>query len=178
MPLLARPLPLRADPVQDRGPILIEDTERFCRKVLHDYATSTGSHYQADDEDDAISYLLGIVWRLPALYDSKPRDVSFSTYAYRILSVRCVSELRDRAGRTRWQFGTHTYERERPTILHLDQPQADDHTRTLGETLAVLDSRLEADRDSTVEWLEQSRDREAANDKRILADPLAQPNAA
>jgi len=171
MPLLAPPEPSRNATrgpngsirlVDNNGNVLLEDIEAFCRRVLHDYARHNSAHYNASDEEDAVAYLLGIIWRLPTLYERKPRNVNFRTYAYRLLSIKCAQELRERLGRTRWTFGDGTtYERETPIVLHLDAPTTEGDPGTLGDSIGIRDPRLEDDRDTAARRLLNSRTSEA-----------------
>src|SRR5262245_11295644 len=106
--------------------------------ALHDVAdaqalvgaviTRSGLSLSADEHEDLAEYLLVELWKLSLRYE--PGAGRFSSYATGILKRRVVDWKRSRYGRTRWQFAGYTYERPRPQVVSLDDP---DHDR-LGET--------------------------------------------
>ncbi len=151
------------------------DMEKLCRKAFGDYVRATKSYYRVDHEEDAISYLLGIAWRLPELYEAKARSVSFVTYSYRLLRLRCTDWQRETHGRTRWQFSSHTYEREpRIAPLSLDGPApgAADNVR-LGELIADGAGDRATDRLSPHDGLLGRGDRELARDQALIRAAVA-----
>lgn len=110
----------------------VNDTEALCRRVLDNHLRRTRAHLRPHDYDDAIAYLLTTAWEISQRYDPT-RGTTFSTYAYRLLALRCIDWRRDQEGRTRWQFANTTHERPRIDPLSLDHPDPNGHQ--LGDTL-------------------------------------------
>lgn len=159
-----------------------EDAEDLARRVLANYCRRTHSKLNPADTEDALAYLIATAWELAEFHYDPKRGGRFDSYAYSILSFRVTDWLRGDEGRTRWQFATHTYEPERPTVLSLDGPA---HTAgderapvRLGELVAVHDSRDATDSAAALERLERERHRHRARDKHALRQRLSEATAA
>lgn len=89
----------------------IRDVEAFCAELI---PASTSR----EDREDLHAYLIETCWELSLHH--KPGTRSFSARAGQILRQRRHDWQRQRNGRTRWQFATHTYERPRPILVSHD----------------------------------------------------------
>jgi hypothetical protein len=76
-----------------------------------------------DDHDECISFLLEQLVRLAYRYDPTAKGArDFAGFAaYRLRVFGLADYLRSTRGRTVWQFSTHTYQREIPVLLSLDE---------------------------------------------------------
>lgn len=113
----------------------VTDAENLCHRILNNHLRRTRAHLRPYDHEDAIAYLLTTIWELSERYDPTRTTVSFSTYAYRLLTLRCVDWRRNQEGRTRWQFDSHTHERQRNDPLSLDHQTTGGHR--LADTLTT-----------------------------------------
>src|SRR5439155_23205799 len=103
------------------------DAEALCRKALDNSLRRNNQHLDWTRREDALAYLIGVAWEFSERWDPD-RGLSFSTAAYRLVTLRLVDHFRADLGRTRWQFGPnaqHTWrgqtrERQRPIVFSLD----------------------------------------------------------
>ena len=143
----------------------LEDVEAVCTKAARRFADQNCGHLAEQDFQGLVAFLVVSVWRMSERYDPA-LSTSFAAIARNRLGNRCVDWLRIYAGRTRWQFGTHTYESQSsPNVLavSLDAPTGTDGL-SLDESVGAVDSDLEAgsgpdpfggllnDRDSEAPW--------------------------
>ena len=111
------------------------DVEKLSRKVLENHLRKTQSTLTEHDYDDALAYLVATTWELSQRYNPD-KGPAFSTYAWRLLSLRIVDWRREHHGRNKWTFSTHTHTRQLTQPLSLDHHHAADGT-TLGDTLTA-----------------------------------------
>jgi DNA-directed RNA polymerase specialized sigma24 family protein len=105
----------------------VDDASRFVASIV----TRSNLRLSYHDAEDLHQYLLGEAWKLSLRY--KPGGGSFSSFAGTTRRLRVVDWTRQRNGRTVWKFANHTYERERPQLVSLDDPERDH----LGTSLAA-----------------------------------------
>ena len=149
----------------------IDDVEAFCRRVVDAHLSSTRTHLRRDDADDLLAYTIELAWEISQRFD-KTCGVSFSTYAYRLLRVRCVDWMRQRYGRTKWTFGDGTvHTRERPEALSLDAPDSDGDR--LGDAIADSSSDNPASRAAAFSGLVDERGGSFARDLDEIRRALA-----
>jgi hypothetical protein len=131
----------------------VDDAAKFVAAI----ATRSGLKLSYHDREDLEQFLLVECWKL-----SRERQwrSSFAGCFAPILRLRVVDWQRQRFGRTRWQFSGHTYERERPQLVSLDDARRDQ----LGASLAAGTSDPPASSDPDLERLLGARDRERAWD--------------
>jgi hypothetical protein len=113
----------------------IPDVEALCSRAARNWATKTEARLSTDDFESLISFLIAAVWRMSERYDPG-RSSSFKAIVHGRLGNRCVDWIRTHRGRTRWQFAEHTYEREIPRAVSLDQSFDGD---PLGASLGAVD---------------------------------------
>jgi DNA-directed RNA polymerase specialized sigma24 family protein len=88
--------------------------------------------------------LFEVAWRAADRYDAERGSVTFATFLYATAQRRIVDYLRSSRGRTRWQFAGHTYERERPQVVSLDELDSvgESHSRGAGDSATDCASSL------------------------------------
>jgi hypothetical protein len=140
----------------------IRDVRGFCSTIA-----SRRLSLSRDDREDLEAYLVSECWKLSLSYQrGNPKfPPRFSVHATRVLSLRTVDWMRQRFGRTRWQFAGHTYERERPRPLSLDDGVVADR---LGQALSPVDGDHETGRDEDLRRLYAERDRCRDRDLALL----------
>jgi hypothetical protein len=161
MSLLGRPFPLED----------VDDIERLCRSLLRDIS----DHLQWWQYDDCLSDLIGRAWEIHERWD-RERTPSFRQYlTFRIRSYEIPDLARHYLKRTKWQWGEHSYVRERPAVLSLN---AGDE-RELGESDAVYSILPPPDRAAHFRArVVRERGRFRAWDKRVLRTALQDKVAA
>lgn len=97
----------------------IQDVEAFTATILQRNRRTTAT----EDHEDIHAWLIETCWELSLIYRPDNATVRFSTYARTTLTYRLTDYIRTRNGRTRWQFKDRTYERPRPTLISLDDPE-------------------------------------------------------
>jgi hypothetical protein len=123
----------------------IEDVERFCARVIE----KSGLALRHEQRDDALAFLISTCWEISTRYEAgRGSTASFAGFAATTLRLRLVDWQRKEFGRTRWQFDGHTYERERPALVSLDDDSGDGR---LGEVVAG--GSLDGDRDRAADQL-------------------------
>jgi hypothetical protein len=120
----------------------IGDVEALCARAARGWAAKTEARLSSEDFESLVSFLIVSVWRMSVTYDPE-LSTSFEAIVRGRLSNRCVDWFRTHAGRTRWQFSGHTYEREVQTTVSLDAPTGDDGAG-LAESVGAVDRDLEA----------------------------------
>ncbi len=85
----------------------VRDVEKLARSALDDRLRLWGAHLHQQDHDDAVAYLVAVVWELSRDYDPAPgpgytTGQAFSTYAYRRAQLRTVDWFRRRFGDARY----------------------------------------------------------------------------
>lgn len=80
----------------------VDDPFRFVRRALDDELRARGGTLRPDMYEEAEAYLLERLVRLSRRYDPARGELSFSTYAYRILRRRYTDFLRDVLGDRRY----------------------------------------------------------------------------
>lgn len=144
----------------------VGDVEALCVRAARRYCDRTRTRLQPVDFDGLVAFLVAAAWRCGDRYDPS-RGVKFSALLNGILSNRCTDWMRQFRGRTKWQWATHSYERQRPQPLSLDAPAGDDG-RTLADFVADRDGDPQADRGSVAfRELLADRDREAPWDQAL-----------
>jgi hypothetical protein len=98
----------------------IPDVEALCSKAARTWMAKTECRLSPDEVESLTAFLVVAVWRMSARYDPE-RSSSFKAIVHGRLGNRCVDCIRTHRGRTRWQFAEHTYEREIPRAVSLDQ---------------------------------------------------------
>jgi hypothetical protein len=142
-----------------------EDVEALCSRALDDSLRSSSSFLRPHEREDALAFLVSEIWRLSLRFEPA-RGGSFERLAYRTARSRYVDWLRQRYGRTRWQFSDQVYERERaePVELDLDGAGRD----RLDDALGGWAGDNAADRAALVDGLLAGRDRQFARDADTL----------
>lgn len=136
----------------------VDDVEALLNVVVaRSGAVGRLRHHQ---REDLLAHLLVVAWQAANSYD--PDRGRFSSLLYRAASLRTIDWVRQECGRTKWQFAGHTYERERPQPLSLDDEPA------LGATLAAFDGDPARGRDEGVTWLHDLGDCDLAWDYALL----------
>jgi DNA-directed RNA polymerase specialized sigma24 family protein len=97
----------------------VDDAERFCWAIVSRSRLALDFH----DAQDLHQFLLIQCWELSLRYQSG--GPQFDGWASRILQLRVVDWMRQRNGRTTWQFADHAYERQRPQFVSLNDPDVD-----------------------------------------------------
>ena len=140
----------------------LDDVEALCARAARTWATKTEARLSPEDMESLVAFLIAAVWRMSRTYDPA-RSSSFKAIVLGRLSNRATDWFRIYAGRTRWQFSGHVYERERPRPVSLDAAAGDDGG-TLADALGSVDLDLEASsspdpfggllvhRDSEADW--------------------------
>ncbi len=93
----------------------VADTEHFCARILQRKGLD-----QHHDAEDILAWLIELTWELSLSY--RPGGITFSTWAGTTLRRRLVDRIRTTEGRTVWKFSTHTYTRQRPVVVSIDEP--------------------------------------------------------
>ncbi len=109
----------------------IENAETFARMILNKTLPKLGEHgayLNPTEYEDALSYLVGVAWRLSQRYDPT-RGYSFSTFAHLVLPKRVKSWYRQRFHDLRYAG--------RRNVTFTPLPDRDD---ALGEADALLDA--------------------------------------
>jgi hypothetical protein len=98
----------------------VDDVEQFAWHIIERSTLKLVWH----EREDLCSYLVATAWELSRRQDdSRGR---FSNWLGYKLAQRCYDWERQRKGQTRWKFGDgRVYERERPTIVSLDDSEHD-----------------------------------------------------
>jgi hypothetical protein len=140
----------------------VDDAVAFTAAI----ANRSGLNLSWSDREDLEQYLLVEIWRLSLRYERgdpqfPPR---FSVYAAPLLALRTVDWIRQRNGRTRWQFAGSTYERKRPRRVPFDDSARD----RLDQAHAESDGDREAGGDLSIAGLDSDGDRRRARDYEIL----------
>lgn len=105
----------------------VHDVEGLCQSILNRVLRSWGARLNREDSEDALAYLIATAWRLSLRYDCTRSQISFSTYASRILERRVVDWYRSSP-----RFADTRY-RERPTELSLEALQDESELTALLE---------------------------------------------
>lgn len=142
----------------------IPDVEALCVRAARTWTTKTEARLSPHDFESLTAFLIAAVWRMSRTYDPA-RCSSFKAVVVGRLGNRCVDWLRTHRGRTRWQFGSHTYERELPRPVSLDQ--ADEH-HPLAESLGRTDPALDAIGGGPLDELVRDREAEAVFDVALV----------
>jgi DNA-directed RNA polymerase specialized sigma24 family protein len=121
MPLLSRAFRLHD----------VDDVEGLARRALGDQLRSIGAHLSGHEHEDAVTFLIETTWEASLRYDPE-RSSSFSRFSYRLCRRRTIDFIRQRNGRTRWQFSSWTHTRTRPEVLSLDGPGGSELEPALG----------------------------------------------
>jgi hypothetical protein len=108
----------------------IEDVEAFTAGIIHRSRLDLSYH----DREELHVFLIEECWKLSLRYKPGIIRQGFSTWARLALSRRVIDWQRSRFGRTRWQFGGHTYERPRVDLVSLDDD--DPEHGSVGATVA------------------------------------------
>jgi DNA-directed RNA polymerase specialized sigma24 family protein len=137
----------------------VDDAAKFVASI----ATRSNLRLSYHDQEDLHQYLLVEAWKL-SVQEPRPWRTSFSGWVTPLLRLRIVDWQRQRNGRTVWKFANHTYERERPQLLSLDDPERDH----LGAALAASTSDPAASGDTSLAWLVGAGDRTRAQDYEAL----------
>ena len=121
------------------------------------------------DRDDAVGFLLEQLVQLAYRYEPARdrRGPDFGGYAAHVLKLRVVDYIRRTEGRAVWKFSTHTYRRELPVVLSLDQ-DSDETRAELVVPVAAGGGDPAADSDPTFARLVAGRDRRRAGDLATL----------
>jgi hypothetical protein len=91
--------------------------EALCGSVIHKSGLELSHH----DEQDLLAYLLAECWRLSLRYEpARGSTRSFAGWATTNLRLAVIEWQRKRFGRKTWKFKSHTYTRERPHLVPLD----------------------------------------------------------
>ena len=166
MSVLAMPLSL------GDGPGKIDDVEALVRKVVDDRLRQWGARLKELDQEDLISYLIGVCWELSGRYDpAKDRNPNFASYAARILTLRVADWYRQRFGDTRHG--------DKPIVLSLDAPagfaggEASEGTDRLVDTLAASTGDPALDRAPDLVGVLQRRSGEESRTHDALGEPQA-----
>jgi hypothetical protein len=128
----------------------LEDVEDVCTKKARAFAQQNCGHLPEQDFEGLVAFLIEAVWRMSTRYDPE-LSTSFEAIVRNRLGNRCVDWLRLYAGRTRWQFGTHTYEgpsKLAVLAVSLDAasgPDGDQLAERVGRTDAALDALSDPD---------------------------------
>ncbi len=136
----------------------VADAEALAASIVY----GSGLELSYHDAEDLHAYLVATAWQLSLVYE--PGGISFSSWAGTTLRRRLVDWQRQRFGRTRWQFAGRSYERARPQLVSLDDPEHD----RLGDDLTARGGDPEADCDSGLGGLYAARDRARAADYETL----------
>jgi hypothetical protein len=97
----------------------VDDVEALAARALGDQLRSMGAHLSGHEHEDAITFLVEVVWETSLRFDPE-RCSSFSKFSYQLCRRRTIDFIRAKNGRTRWQFADSTHERQRPNVLSLD----------------------------------------------------------
>jgi hypothetical protein len=97
----------------------VDDAAKFVASI----ATRSGLKLSYHDREDLDQFLLVACWKLSLSYT--PGGIPFSAWAVAALRLRVVDWQRQRFGRTVWQFSGRSYERKRPQLVSLDDPDHD-----------------------------------------------------
>lgn len=143
------------------------DVVPLCRRVLVKWARYTQTSLSPEDFEEAHAFLVKAAWQLSQRWDPN-RGVGFDAHLHSILPFRVTDWLRGDEGRTKWAWATHTYERAREQKpLSLDAGSGED-ARTLGDLLAEAVGPDSASLESSLGWLERTRDSSRSGDVRLL----------
>ncbi len=112
-------------------PGCIRDVEELCGAVLERRRIRRGD----SEYDDVLAHLLGEAWIVASQYDpardrarNKGLEPNMAAYVFATLSRR-LHDVKRREFRTRWTSKRYSYERERPTLVELDNDRLDDAQR-------------------------------------------------
>jgi hypothetical protein len=94
----------------------IEDVEAFTARIVERSPVELSYH----ERESLHSFLISETWRLSLSYKPGIIRQGFSTWARIKLHQRSIDWTRKEFGRTRWQFAGSSYERERPSLVPLD----------------------------------------------------------
>jgi RNA polymerase sigma factor (sigma-70 family) len=144
----------------------LADVEQLCTRAARKWCERSGTRLSHTDFDDLASFLVAAVWRMAERYDPE-RSSSFEAIVRNRLGNRCTDWLRSHAGRTRWQFGDHTYERELPRPVSLDAPTSADGG-SIADGVGALDRDLERLGLDSFGGLLDEREREAVFDVALV----------
>jgi hypothetical protein len=115
----------------------VDDVEAVASRALTVQCKAMGARLDPWAYEDALGYLLEQAVRFAHAYDPDRTSVSFATNLYVILRLRTIDHLRQTLGRSKWQFSSHEYVRERPLALSFDAQR--DFGDPLVDTLAGFD---------------------------------------
>lgn len=151
----------------------IDDVEQLCTRAARRWLNrnsivlSSGGELTESDFESLVSFLVIAVWKAAERYEPA-KSSSFEAVIRGRLTNRCVDWLRTHRGRTRWQFGDRTYEREIPTAISLDAI-SEDGRDPLALSLATVDSDPQTGFDSdSFGGLLDDRDSEAPRDTALV----------
>jgi DNA-directed RNA polymerase specialized sigma24 family protein len=99
----------------------VDDVEGLARRALGDQLRSMGAHLSGHEHEDAVTFLIETTWEASLRFDPS-RSSSFSKFSYQLCRRRTIDFIRQRNGRTKWQFSSWTHTRTRPDILSLNAP--------------------------------------------------------
>jgi hypothetical protein len=95
------------------------DVEPFVDRVVTATLRKNNIVLSVHRREDLVAYVISEVWVASRNYDSG-RYKSFSQVAGAVAVRKVVDWVRGDIGRSRWSFGTYTYERKRPEFVSLD----------------------------------------------------------
>lgn len=102
----------------------VDDVGLLCVRAATRWMRRSRTRLSDHDFDSLIAFLVEAVWRMSERYDPA-RSSSFKAIVVGRLENRCVDWLRADRGRTRWQFSSHTHEREIPRAISIDVVDSD-----------------------------------------------------
>lgn len=146
MPLLSRPWQLHD----------VQDVEALALYAIR-RSRHTGD-LRFHEREDLTAFVVAGIWECSRNFH--PGRGAFSTIATVAAARRIVDWQRLRNGRSRWQFGDHVYERERPQLVPLDDRP--------GEALAAREGDPADGCDPDLERLLGTGDRQRARDLETL----------
>ena len=113
MALLSRPLRLHD----------VADVEALMARAI-ERSGHTGT-LRPHQRDDLLTYLVEVAWELSLRWEPDRGGPNFGVFAYVTGQRRIIDWFRAEFGRSRWQWAGHSYERERPDLVLLDDGLVD-----------------------------------------------------
>lgn len=115
----------------------IRDVEAHCTWIIQRSRITP----QTADHEDLLAYLIATCWELSL--PPQRWHTSFNGWATPLLQLRTIDWYRQRHGRTRYQFSTHTYERPQPILLSLNDQLDQPHTTSPSDPEDLCDPDLQ-----------------------------------
>jgi DNA-directed RNA polymerase specialized sigma24 family protein len=144
----------------------IDDAERFVGSIVG----RSGLKLSWDAREDLEQFLLTTAWEISLTFEPRRSSVGFSTYCGTILRRRTHDWVRQKNGRTKWQFrnpdgSLRIHEREpRPRLVPFDDSARD----RLEQSLAEGDGDREAGGDLSFAGLDSDGNRPRLSDYEAL----------